>query len=445
MVPGKRSATCEFPFPASSTTTEGQAVRVVPCILIVISLSLGATGCALFGKKTGSSNGSGRRWLFGTTAQQKKPSTPKDPLFESKVSNPPEVKGMLAGRVLDGRTNQPVQAYIRYTCLDDPQPKEAPVDAASRSDGYFNIYGLESGKHYKLVARAKKGNRTLAGTAYATAPCAVGLVIQVKEEYATSQTPNVPARPSYPKIQQDNSGKSNETQATGPEGQSSVKIRGFDLGQPHGLNDPPAPNNRNSAQTLPKRYPQNIIRTPPQGRQQLPPNQENETPSSLPKKSAVIPSCVVVGKQVINFALYDFYGQPWEWKKDRRGKLVLLDFWRTDCHYCLQDMTHLRVLQQTYGPVGLEVLGIASERTGKFEDQRRQVIKICRWKQTQHRMLLNSGSFQQTFLDRFDVRGYPTLILLDEQGNELWRHTGRLDNSSREALENYIRSRLGAP
>ena len=39
--------------------------------------------------------------------------------------------------------------------------------------------------------------------------------------------------------------------------------------------------------------------------------------------AAPVPSCVLVGTQLVNFALRDVEGNPWEWKRHRRGKLVL--------------------------------------------------------------------------------------------------------------------------
>src|SRR5439155_23866238 len=67
----------------------------------------------------------------------------------------------------------------------------------------------------------------------------------------------------------------------------------------------------------------------------------SQTPRTAPEVSPVpdvparVPSCSLVGGQLRNFALYDLHGQPWEYKKSRRGRLLLLDFWATDCPPCV--------------------------------------------------------------------------------------------------------------
>src|SRR5262249_2773523 len=41
------------------------------------------------------------------------------------------------------------------------------------------------------------------------------------------------------------------------------------------------------------------------------------------------------------------------------------------------------------------------------------------------------------------VTHYPTLILFDDQGHELWRHVGLLTDTKKAELERLIQSRLG--
>ena len=54
------------------------------------------------------------------------------------------------------------------------------------------------------------------------------------------------------------------------------------------------------------------------------------------------PAC----KRLDNFALEDLNGNVWEFRKNRKGKLLLLDFWGTHCKYCVQGMPHLTNLQR---------------------------------------------------------------------------------------------------
>ena len=54
-----------------------------------------------------------------------------------------------------------------------------------------------------------------------------------------------------------------------------------------------------------------------------------------------VPSCVLTGKNLDNFALNDLDGQPWEFRKDHKGKLILIDFWGTWCGHCYPAIRHL--------------------------------------------------------------------------------------------------------
>ena len=105
-------------------------------------------------------------------------------------------------------------------------------------------------------------------------------------------------------------------------------------------------------------------------------------------------------------------------------------------------MGNLRNLQSKYGPQGLEVLGIATEDYGTFEQQRDRIIRVCHRHQTLHRILLNSGPQRADLLHKFNVNAFPTMILFDEQGNELWRHVGQLSASDLATLESFFRRQL---
>ena len=44
--------------------------------------------------------------------------------------------------------------------------------------------------------------------------------------------------------------------------------------------------------------------------------------------------------------------------KDLQGKVVILDFWATYCPPCLEEIPHLKELQQKYGNENLEIIGL---------------------------------------------------------------------------------------
>lgn len=159
---------------------------------------------------------------------------------------------------------------------------------------------------------------------------------------------------------------------------------------------------------------------------------------------AHVPSCVLVGRRLENLALYGLEGQPWEFRRHRKGKVVLLDFWSTTCRPCLHAVPHLCNLQARYKDYGLEVVGIAYEE-GHFAEQV-QKIKGVRGRLAMNYLTLVGGGSQGTcpVKNNFEVAFLPTLVLLDERGTIVWRSArdGITPEKLRE-LENEIRLRLG--
>jgi thiol-disulfide isomerase/thioredoxin len=164
------------------------------------------------------------------------------------------------------------------------------------------------------------------------------------------------------------------------------------------------------------------------------------TVSPAPTPSAPVPFCVLTGRKLDNFALNDLNGQPWEYRKDRRGKLVLLDFWKTSCVPCLHAIPHLNGWRQTYGPYGLEVVGIAYE-TGSHEEKVRR-IRSLRYSPAYTVLLGTSPAERCPVKNQFQALYFPTLVLLDETGQIVWRGEG-LDAQQLRELEFEIKRRLG--
>lgn len=158
---------------------------------------------------------------------------------------------------------------------------------------------------------------------------------------------------------------------------------------------------------------------------------------------AVVPSCVRVGNRVENLALYDVRGNPFELTRDRKGKLVLLDFWFSDCGPCRRAIPKLNTLQAKYGRHGLEVIGITYEQGTLAEKQ--QTLEGARRRyglNPQYRLLFGGGGKGNCpVAEQLEVFRYPTLVLLDEQGRILLRVQG-LDDYSAYQLEMTIYKKL---
>jgi thiol-disulfide isomerase/thioredoxin len=177
----------------------------------------------------------------------------------------------------------------------------------------------------------------------------------------------------------------------------------------------------------------------------------DSTGSGVASGSAPIPSCVLTGKKLDNLALNDLDGQPWEFRKDRKGKLVLIDFWGTWCGHCYPAIRHLMALNNTYQRYGLEVIGIAEEYPdGDGRDPSIKGAAAGKRLGVNYRILMGGGfstgtdgAFKSScpVKTQFAVNAFPTLVLLDDTGRIIWRSEG-LDDRRAIELQTLIEKQL---
>lgn len=416
------------------------------------SLCILLAGCAsLKEKKAG---------LFGA-GPKKAPSTfEAGPPAPDPVDPPPLAsrnggshKGILAGRVIDSFNQQRPNTLIQVTAIDAKDNE--PLEVSSNTEGYFMVQGLDPGKKYRLAARAKKGETVMGGTTIATPPNVL-LVIKVSENLpaaeptgkggkkASSLPPAERTRPERP----DRAGKE---QSWAPdaapkylyEPDRGVKAAADDNPRAR-LNSPPTPDRRPAPQDpLPPVRPEYqtlgpgiAAINPP--RAVLPPAEYGREAANGPTTatSGRGASCTVNGKQLVDFTLNDLNGQPFRFA-DQRGKLVLIDFWGTWCTACMTSLPYLVDLQRRYGGQGLEIIGIAYEE-GAMGTERVNFVRIRQG--INYKLLLGEGD-SCPVLTKLNVREFPTLLLVDERGEIVWRAEG-LTPQAKARLEAEVRSRL---
>lgn len=120
--------------------------------------------------------------------------------------------------------------------------------------------------------------------------------------------------------------------------------------------------------------------------------------------------------------------------EDLRGKVVLLDFWGTWCPPCVESVPELRNLHKRYSKEGsFVVIGISSDSD---EDEWREFTAKNKmiWPQYRDR--------DHRVLSAFNIRAFPTYILIDHEGivkfisvGTSWQRSANLEDAIRKQLK----------
>jgi thiol-disulfide isomerase/thioredoxin len=457
-------------------------------------------GCNLPKRTKGSSASGATGQPFVGSPSSDPPSTPTsddNSTLASKAGVKPG-KGYLAGEVLDTARRRVADATIKIIEAEAGKEAGAPLTVTTDKGGYFDVSGLDWGRTYRLVARKRDGNRYLTGTVRVRSPN-VRVVIPLTGEEAGGGADEKTNGKDEAKASQTSPGAA---AALGPPIKAPVVADGVPSPSPDDQRHAPPPpqpgaelvpplpvpkNDGGVDSTLigrdtktkgfahdsapanvpgpggePKRKPVEQTAPPPppmrEGDLGLKPSsapsavptpggsedaQSNEQ-ASLPTR-VVVPSCVKVGQQVRNFALYDYDGKVWELSKKRKGQLVLVEFWHSKCPPCKALIKHLNELNRKYRDYGLDVVSIANERGTPVEKQD-AVRKVREQFQINYPILFAGGGNEMEcpVLRQLEIHLYPTVILLDRSGKIVWRSSGA-DDQTAYHLEMRIRKQLGLP
>jgi DNA-binding beta-propeller fold protein YncE len=123
--------------------------------------------------------------------------------------------------------------------------------------------------------------------------------------------------------------------------------------------------------------------------------------------------------------------------EDLRGKFVLLDFWTSCCINCMHVLPELKKLEHAY-PHELVVIGVHS---AKFDEERDpEFVRQAILRYGMEHPVLNDPRL--VLWSRYGIDTWPTLVLIDPEGNEVSRIRGettfeQLDRILRRALPYY--------
>jgi thiol-disulfide isomerase/thioredoxin len=113
-----------------------------------------------------------------------------------------------------------------------------------------------------------------------------------------------------------------------------------------------------------------------------------------------------------------------------RGRVVYLDFWASWCAPCRESFPWMNRLQGELGHDGLVVIAVNVDR------ERADADRFLRERPAQFRIVYDPDGLLP---EKFGVRGMPTSLLIDRNGQVHSRHEGFLVRD-RDALSRQIRA-----
>lgn len=113
----------------------------------------------------------------------------------------------------------------------------------------------------------------------------------------------------------------------------------------------------------------------------------------------------LVGQAAPAFSEPDLAGKPVAWS-DAADKVVLVDFWATNCRPCIEELPRLKRRHAEFASQGVEFLGVS------FDDDPSVVAQFQKDQGISWRQVLGRSSAEQSY----HVELIPCLMLVDRQG-----------------------------
>ncbi|RAJ08492.1 thiol-disulfide isomerase/thioredoxin [Chitinophaga skermanii] len=128
------------------------------------------------------------------------------------------------------------------------------------------------------------------------------------------------------------------------------------------------------------------------------------------------------GDVTTNFIKTGLDGKPVDLAQ-YKGKVVILDFWGSWCGPCRASHPHLKEIYEKYHAKGLEIIGIAAERSKTPEDNQAAWRKAIEEDGIHWVHVLNNDPQGIDVVKTYGVRAFPTKIVLDREGKVIMRMT----------------------
>ena len=119
-----------------------------------------------------------------------------------------------------------------------------------------------------------------------------------------------------------------------------------------------------------------------------------------------------------DFVLRELNGQKFRLSDFRGKKPVLIIFTATWCTFCKEEIPHYKSIHAAYVKQGLEIVNI------DIQESKEKVSKFAAKHGLPYRILLDEDGMVSGI---YDIRGVPSMVLVDSKGNILCRQCRRVE------------------
>jgi thiol-disulfide isomerase/thioredoxin len=150
-------------------------------------------------------------------------------------------------------------------------------------------------------------------------------------------------------------------------------------------------------------------------------------------KKYQVESKLKIGSDILDYEVTSFENPKEKYsKRSMLGKVYLIDFWFTTCGPCIGEMPYLHKAYGKYKNKGFDILSLSID-----SEELVKKFRTYRWKMPWKNSVINRN---EKILDDFEVKGYPTTILIGVDGKVLMKEAKELRGEKlNETLEKFLK------
>lgn len=146
--------------------------------------------------------------------------------------------------------------------------------------------------------------------------------------------------------------------------------------------------------------------------------------ASAPSKPAAPQA--TLSERAPDFVLKDIKGAKFRLSDFKGKKPVLIIFSTTWCTFCKEEIPHFKAIFETYVKQGLEIVNI------DMQESKEKVSRFTAQHGLPYRVLLDEDGAVGGI---YDIRGVPSMVLVDRAGNIVCRQCRKVEPLIEEALK----------